>query len=106
MQISSDVIAIFHFLSLAANGKRATVWGKGWERSACMAVIGRGTHGVGGLLLVQLKHRNVDLIMADSSDGGDSSLLVCYALTVGKYLRTFRENVSPRNVDGLTSFAN
>jgi hypothetical protein len=90
MQISSDVTAIYHFLSLAANGKCATVWGKEWERSAAMAVIGRGTHGVGDLLLVQLEHRNVDLIMADSGADGDSNLFVCYALTIGKYLRAFR----------------
>jgi len=55
-----------------------------------MAVIGRGTHGVGELLLVQLEHRNVDLIMVDSGAGGDSSVSVCYVLTIGKYLRTFR----------------
>jgi len=65
-------------------------WGKGRERSAGMAVIGRGTRGVGDLLLVQLGHRNFDLIMADSGAGGDSSLLVCYALMIGKYLWTFR----------------
>ena len=55
-----------------------------------MAVIGRDTHGVGELLLVQLEHRNVDLIMADSGAGGDSSLLVWFALMIGRYLRRFR----------------
>ena len=107
MQISSDVTAIFHFLSLADNGKRATLWGKGWERSAGMAVIGRGTHGVGDLLLVQLEHRNVDLIMADSCAGGDlRAVWYVMPLTIGKYLRTFRRNESSRNVDDLTSCAN
>jgi len=48
MQIGSEVTAIFHFLSLTADGKRATAWAKGWERNAGMAVIGPGTHGVGG----------------------------------------------------------
>jgi hypothetical protein len=96
MQIGSDVTAIYHILSLAENGKFATVWGKGWERSAGIAVMGRGTHGIGDLLLVQLEHRHVDFIVADSCVDGYPSLLVCYALTAGKYLRTFRGCVASK----------